>query len=343
MVRDVGWDMPTHDLLGKVNPHINVGVVVIGRNEGDRLKRCFVSVLAHARRVVYVDSGSTDGSAQWAQAQGAGVVDLDLTRPFTAARARNEGFERLLELEPSIPFVQFVDGDCEVASGWLANASEFLETHPQAAAACGRRRERNPHHSIYNMLCDIEWDSPVGQARSCGGDVMMRASALKDSGGYRESLIAGEEPELCVRLRQAGWQVWRLPSEMTLHDAAMVSFGQWWKRTKRCGHAYAEGAWLHGAKPERHCVRQTMRAVTWGGLLPFFTIGSAMTNPMWLLLLLAYPLQIFRLALRYNIASSVGRFRAFFTVLARFPECEGAMQYWFNRLRQRHSVLIEYK
>lgn len=322
---------------------VNVGVVIIGRNEGDRLKRCFASVRAAAKRIVYVDSGSSDGSAQWARTQGAGVVDLDLTRPFTAARARNEGFARLLELEPDIPFVQFVDGDCEVSAGWLSTAANFLEANPEAAAACGRRRERNPHHSIYNLLCDIEWDSPVGQARSCGGDVMMRADALRNSGGYMESLIAGEEPELCVRLRHAGWQIWRLPSEMTLHDAAMERFSQWWKRAKRCGHAYAEGAWLHGAKPERHCVRQTIRAAVWGGLLPLFALGGALVNPVWLLLLLAYPLQMLRLAFRYGINSSAGRFRAVFTVLARFPECEGAVQFWLNRVRQRHSVLIEYK
>ncbi|WP_445241601.1 glycosyltransferase family A protein [Microcoleus vaginatus] len=172
-----------------------VGLVAIGRNEGQRLRQCLVSATDKVARVVYVDSGSTDGSLELARSLGADTVELDLSIPFTAARARNEGFARLLELAPDIEFVQFVDGDCEVVDGWIDRAYNELAAKPEVAAVCGRRRERYPEASIYNQLCDIEWDTPIGETKACGGDSMMRASAFQQVEGFNPALIAGEEPE----------------------------------------------------------------------------------------------------------------------------------------------------
>jgi glycosyltransferase involved in cell wall biosynthesis len=127
-----------------------IGVVVIGRNEGERLRRCLESVRSGA--VVYVDSGSSDGSVALARSLGVEVVGLDLSSPFTAARARNAGFERLLQFDPSAEFVQFVDGDCEVAAGWLERARKEFEARSDAAVVCGRLRERFPDATVYNRL-----------------------------------------------------------------------------------------------------------------------------------------------------------------------------------------------
>src|SRR5882672_3355636 len=156
-----------------------VGVVAIGRNEGERLERCLASVIGHAARVVYVDSGSTDASVELARRMGAVVVELDRERPFTAARARNAGFRKLHEVAPGIALVQFVDGDCEVVGGWLARAERELLGDPTLVVACGRRRERHPEASVYNRLCDLEWNTPVGPADACGGDALMRVEAVR--------------------------------------------------------------------------------------------------------------------------------------------------------------------
>lgn len=317
-----------------------LGLVAIGRNEGERLRACLESVVSQVSCVVYVDSGSTDGSVDTAKNLGVHVVQLDMSVPFTAARARNEGWRALLDLAPQVELVQFVDGDCVVVDEWLSTAQAFLLNHPSYAVVCGRRRERYPEVSIYNRLCDLEWDTPIGDAKACGGDALMRVAALKQVGGYRDDLIAGEEPELCVRLRQAGWLIHRLDAEMTLHDADMTRFGQWWKRSKRAGHAFAEGAWLHGAPPEQHWVRETRRAVFWGGLLPmlaaFFFV--AMGYPMGLLLCCAYPLQVWRLR-----NSPGGWLQAYFLVVGKFPEAAGVLQFALGRLRRTRSALIEYK
>jgi GT2 family glycosyltransferase len=314
----------------------SLGAVIIGRNEGARLLACLASFPKDVSPLVYVDSGSTDGSVSAAQAAGAVVVELDMSLPFTAARARNAGFDRLLQHGPP-EFVQFVDGDCALQPGWIAAARAFLQAHPKAAVVCGRRREIRPDASIWNRLCDAEWDTPVGRAKACGGDALMRTKAVRQVGGYDPGLIAGEEPELCVRLRQAGWDVWRIDHEMTLHDAAMTRFGQWWKRCRRAGHAFAEGAAMHGAPPERHWVAESRRALLWGAALPAVTVVGLLITPWAGLILGVYPLQVLRLSRRY------GWERAIFLTIAKFAEAMGVLQYHVNRLRRRRAVLIEYK
>lgn len=305
----------------------SVVAIVIGRNEGERLVACLASLAGQVQRLIYVDSGSADGSVQAARDAGATVVELDMTLPFTAARARNAGLAAVTKAR----FVHFVDGDCVVQDGWVAKALQFLATRPDVAVVCGRRREIFPAASVYNQLCDWEWDTPKGEALACGGDAVMRLGAVIAAGGYRDSLIAGEEPELCLRLRDAGWVIWRLDAEMTLHDAQILRFGQWWKRTRRAGHAFAEGAYLHGRAPERHWVKETQRALVWGIGLPLL----ALIVP-WVLLI--YPLQVVRLRRRFGNWT-----QAAFSILGKFPEAMGVIEFHLNRLRGRKTGLLEYK
>jgi GT2 family glycosyltransferase len=326
---------------------VKVGVVVIGRNEGERLQRCLKSIGAHAAAVVYVDSASTDGSVALARSLDVAVVELDMSVPFTAARARNEGFQRLLQADPAIDFVQFIDGDCEVVPSWWDRARQELEARSDTAVVCGRRRERFPDASVYNLLCDLEWDTPVGEAEACGGDALMRADALKAVGGYNSSLIAGEEPDLCLRLRAQGWKVVRLDEEMTLHDAAMTRFGQWWKRMVRAGHAFAEVSWLHRREPLRLWVRETRSNWFWGLVVPGLALAAAWwTYGLSLLLLLAYPLlgfRIYRGRRRRGDASHTAALYAGFCVLGKFAQVVGQLRYHRHRLLARQSTLIEYK
>ena len=322
-----------------------VGVVAIGRNEGERLQRCLSSMADNLGQLVYVDSGSSDGSVAMSRALGVTAIELDMSRPFTAARARNEGFEALLEAQPRIDYVFFVDGDCEVAGGWLQEAAEFLDTRRDVAVVWGCRRERFPEKSVYNLLCDIEWqDLPVGETSICGGDAVIRVDAFRGVAGYRSDLICGEEPELCVRLRQAGWRIWRLNRDMTRHDAALYRFGQWWKRSLRSGYAYAQGAALHGAPPERHWVAESRRAWNWGLYIPLgaLLLSVALGWPA-LLLLLIYPLQMVRLARTGRHSARENWLRAGALVISKFPEMLGQLKFLRDRLRRAQSRIIEYK
>lgn len=324
-----------------------IGVVAIGRNEGERLRRCLESVGAQAQTVVYVDSGSTDGSVALAEARGVAVVALNLSIPFTAARARNEGFARLLEIDRHVEFVQFVDGDCEIVPTWLERALSELEARPEAAVVCGRRRERYPDASIYNRLCDMEWDTPIGEADACGGDALMRVGPFRQVGGFRPSLIAGEEPELCLRLREAGWKIYRIDAEMVWHDAAMTRFRQWWQRSVRAGHAFAECSWLSRGSRLRIWQRETRSNWFWGLLVPLAALSAAwFTFGLSLLLLLGYPVlawRIYRYRRRHGDAAALAGKYALFCVLGKFAQVVGQLRYHRHRLLARQSTLIEYK
>jgi GT2 family glycosyltransferase len=321
------------------------GVVIIGRNEGERLKACLRSVAGRPCRLVYVDSGSTDGSVAAAQAAGAEVVQLP--PPFTAARARNRGLAKLLEVNPNIEYVQFIDGDVELSPDWLDVARETLRSRPGAAAVCGRLRERHPEHSVYNQLCDLEWDRPAGEVTACGGIAMMRVKALRRIGGFRDALIAGEEPELCLRLRREGWRIVRLDAPMGWHDAEMQHFEQWWRRSARSGHAYAQGAWLHGRSADRYCVRQLGSIVAWAAGLPLAALVAApFTKGASLLLLGIYPVQWVRIYVkerRRGRSSANARLIATFTPLGKFAQLHGAARFALDTVRGRASGLIEYK
>ncbi|WP_426426150.1 glycosyltransferase [Bradyrhizobium genosp. A] len=322
----------------------DLGVVVIGRNEGQRLIDCLASVRsAGASVLVYVDSGSTDGSVEAAERAGATVVTLDPSQAFTAARARNEGFRTVRKIASEIRFVQFIDGDCTLNADWFARAIHFLETRIEVAVVCGRRRERFPKASIYNQLCDIEWDTPIGEASACGGDSLIRVAAFEEVGGFLSRVMAGEEPELCIRLRERGWKIWRLDAEMTLHDVAMSRFRQWWVRSVRSGYGFAEVARLHKDSQFRIWSKAVPSALFWGIGLPIGIFLACAFRPYFLWLLLVYPLQVCSIAVRRGLGLPGTWAYALLAVLGKFAQARGIARYYWGQLRGQAGQLIEYK
>jgi GT2 family glycosyltransferase len=321
------------------NVRPRIGVVAIGRNEGERLLRCLASVDAPGVPVVYVDSGSTDGSSAAARAMGAHVIDLDMARPFTAARARNAGLAAIMARRPDLEFVQFVDGDCEFERGWLAAATEFLDGRAEVAVVCGRRRERFPEASFYNRICDAEWNTPIGEARACGGDALMRASAILPAGGFDADLPAGEEPELCHRLRGRGWQVWRIDVPMTIHDAAMHRFRQWWLRAVRSGLGYAQAWRATRGRPAPLYRRECLRALAWTLGVTALAVAAALVWgwPALLLAPLIWGMQFARLALRH------GTGEAALLLLGKLAETIGIATYVRRAIAGRAGGTIFYK
>jgi len=322
-----------------------IAAVVIGRNEGQRLVTCLESLLNQVDYIVYVDSGSSDNSVYEAESRQVDCLSLDLSIPFTAARARNEGVAYLIDKYPALKYIQFIDGDCELQPDWVNTAYDFLEKEPHYAVACGRRRERFPENSIYNQLCDIEWNTPVGDALACGGDALIRVGAFNQVEGYRDGLIAGEEPEMCFRLRAKAWKIRRLDAEMTLHDAAMTRFSQWWKRAKRAGHAYAESYFLHGRSAEKFRAKSVMSVVFWAVVLPVLLIALSIIDCGLIVMGLIYPAQVFRLSIKNKafLNSKLSFYYAVSNVLGKFPQALGMMQFLFNKIKGQSGVLIEYK
>lgn len=341
-----------------VSKQADIGIVVIGRNEGGRLELCLESLIKQTTGpLVYVDSGSTDNSVNFAKKLGVYVEELDISIPFTMARGRNTGFQRLMSKNPDLRYVQFVDGDCEVESSWIATAYEFLQDRQDVSVVCGFRRERFPEKSVYNTLIDLEWQGSVGDISACGGDAMYRTEIFQNSGGFNETMIAGEEPELCLRIRRDGGVVWRLDENMVIHDAALNKFSQWWTRTKRGGYAYAEGVAMHGSSPQRHYVSELARllfygvavpglwlcAMVLGGLVPNLSLLMVLSTLVMMFIYIKPFIGALRTRLRLGNDFATSCLYAGFCVLAKFPEAQGALRYFANRLSGKKTALIEYK
>lgn len=322
-----------------------IGIVAIGRNEGERLVRSMASLQGLDAHIVYVDSASTDGSIAVARAAGAEIVELDLSIPFTAARARNEGAARLLTLHPDLRLIQFIDGDCELAPGWVEAAIRHFEAHPRAAIVCGRRREKFPEASRFNALCDLEWNTPVGLASACGGDALMRVEAFRAVGGFDPAMVAHEEPELSARIRAAGWEIWRIDAEMTLHDAAMTRWSQYWKRARRGGFGFMQALHKAGLSPRADTARPVASALAWGLVVPLVILAAALawTPALLLMLPLVYGLQFLRFRSLTPGEGAFRNWRALAVQIAKFGEAAGILEYGFKRLTRRRMDAILYK
>ncbi|MCA3004292.1 MAG: glycosyltransferase family 2 protein [Planctomycetaceae bacterium] len=333
------------------HPPLALAAVAIGRNEGERLHRCLRSLLAQGLTVIYVDSGSTDNSVAFARSLDVHVVELDRSKPFSAARARNEGYRRLRELAVPSDAVQFIDGDCELAPGWIDAARHALLQDPRRALVSGRRKERFPDVSVYNRLCDLDWAIPFGPASETGGDLVIRASAFEQLGGYDPLLLAGEDPDLCRRAIDLGHTIYRPAHDMTVHDAAITSFRQFWRRSVRTGWAYAALAHKHAAA-SRYKWREVLRAAAWGAGWPALVIAAtvlALFQPeLWPLPAAAALLPLVPITRSYlhrRRRNDPAAFAAAYAIIisAMKPaEAIGLLQWCRDRLRRRHR-LIEYK
>lgn len=316
-----------------------VDVVLIGRNEGARLIACLDSVQGQARQIVYVDSGSSDASVAEAEARGAKVVRLDMSVPFTAARARNAGFDALHD--PQI--VQFIDGDCALVPGFIDAARAHLEANPEVGMVTGWRSEIHRDASLYNQLCDWEWRRPAGEIQACGGDMMVRAALWRDVGGMNPQVIAAEDDEICCRFRKAGWRLHRIPHEMTRHDAAMHRFGQWWARAVRTGHGFAQVGFLH---PE-YFTRERKRTWIYGLVLPLiFLAGLALHWALCLAVLALYFTNYTRTAqglVRDGLPAREALRHAVLLTLSKFPNLIGMARFQWRRLSNAQMRIIEYK
>lgn len=328
---------------------IAMAAVVIGRNEGERLEPSLRSVEAAGLPLVYVDSGSTDGSVARVRQMGMPIVELDPKRPFSAARGRNEGLEEALHRWPGIEFVMFLDGDCVLNRGFPAAAAATFAGQPECAIVTGHLSEHAPEASVYNRLCAIEWRSPAGRmddVNRLGGIMAARISAFEAVGRFNEDAIAGEEPDLGIRLMLAGHSLIKIDEPMAIHDAEILTFGQWWTRAVRGGHAVAHRYARHGRTRFRDCRREMRSALFWGLALPLVILSLLLpTRGLSLLLLSGYGViswRVYRLALRSGSAPADAVLAAKFNLYSKFAHVVGIMRYGLNRLRGSFHI-IEYK
>ena len=327
-----------------------LSVVIIGRNEGPRLLRCLDSVRAMSRReeemeIIYVDSASTDDSVKTALERGARVIELRADRT-TAAMGRNAGW-RAARGE----FVLFLDGDTILAPYFVANSLPAM-SDPSIAIVWGHRREIDPGGSIFNRVLDLDWVFPPGESEYCGGDALIRRSVLEEVGGFDETLIAGEEPEMCRRIRERGYRILHTDEPMTGHDLAMTKFSQYWRRAVRAGYAFAQIAHRSRYDEIPLWTNEVRGNLQRGGLLLVLTLAGAVASvfaaspwPLALYILIIALLSI-RTAIRTAWKADDFATRLMYGAHSHFqqvPILFGQLLFWRDRWIGRRRGLIEYK
>jgi glycosyltransferase involved in cell wall biosynthesis len=334
-------------LAGSALPTLSI--IVIGRNEGPRLAKCLESIGqvrdVAVNEVIYVDSASTDGSSQLASQHGATVIVVRPERP-TAAIGRNAGWRRATS-----DLVLFLDGDTVLHPDFARAACDALSQKPSIAAAWGHRREIHTEMSVYNRVLDLDWIYPPGLAEFCGGDVLMRRKVLLEVDGFDERLIAGEEPELCRRIRARGYGILHIDCPMTGHDLQITRWGQYWKRATRAGHAYAEVSerFRNSSDPfwasdrRRNLIRGSLWLVSLAAALAGSVFFGVLPIALWLGLLLLLSGRSAWKARWKRAAPGVLFLYGLHSHLQQVPIFVGQLQYELGKKRNRKPRLIEYK
>ncbi|HWE53385.1 MAG TPA: glycosyltransferase [Bryobacteraceae bacterium] len=326
-----------------------LSIVVIGRNEGERLAACLKSIRAARMpgpvELIYVDSGSADESAGLAATFGAEVIVLESGR-MSAARARNAGWR-----SAKSPFILFLDGDTILDPDFVDISLKAFDD-PGVAVVWGQRREMRPEASIYNRICDLDWIARPGYSDFCGGDSIMRREVLERTNGFNPDLIAGEEPDLCRRIRGLGGKILHLAIPMTRHDLAFVHFSQYWRRAVRTGHAYAEIAGRYRDTRDPLWTRESRHNFRHGFLYLAVLAGAVIVAEMRHTLVPVLLLAVAGAALALRTAFH-SRWKApswptlvlfgIHSHVQHVPVLQGQLLYLWARWRGQRRELIEYK
>jgi GT2 family glycosyltransferase len=324
------------------------GTVVIGRNEGPRLAGCLDSLSSLGAPVVYVDSQSTDRSVEIALARGAEVVEMPSEASPSAALARNLGAERLADLVDELKYVQFIDGDCLLNPDFTTAALAEMDGDASLAAVCGFRVESEPHRNIWHRIAHVEWQmGPVGDVPGFAGDVVVRKDAFEAVNGYDPSIIAGEEPELSLRMIAAGWRICRVDVVSTVHDIAMETAAEWWARSRRGGYGRSLVAHRRWGIDRLHAER-IGKDLLWGVVGPAVALVSLPRTRIPLVLLAGrYVVSALRAAAWIDDARPVtvaDRLAwGFSCTFSAVPAGIGALQYAAATMRGKSPALVEYK
>ncbi len=332
----------------------NLGIVLIGRNERAHLKRAIDSLPLGINSVIYVDSGSADGSAEYIEAQHFPVHRLSSDKPFSAARARQEGFEILLTRFPYVEWVQFIDGDCALCEGWVESALEYLKNNPRVGVVCGMLEETAPYTSIFNRMNSLHWKTAqIGDITACGGIFMTHKAIFSSVGGFNTRLLTGEEAEFCGRVRAMEFKVVRLNKKMAQHDSALVTFSAWWRRAVWGGRGDAQRIDLIGKNSGIPEFRKYKSSLLWAFWVPLLSITGAILSTIWTIALIlpitgigTYLLILFKIMHdRKSLGDEVGDALLYsaLCILRKFPYLFGFLSYRYSfkttsRFPDPHSI-----
>ncbi|CAN5897068.1 hypothetical protein BH11GEM2_BH11GEM2_01880 [soil metagenome] len=204
-------------------------VVVPVRNALGFLPRTVPSVLAAARwssaEVIYVDNGSTDGSAEYLAS-----IAEDCIRVCSLPRGSIAGVRNFGAGQAHGEFLSFLDSDCAIEPDYFEQAVDAIRS--SGAAATGFQVDLPPHPN----WIEVAWHElhHIRAARNVkylnSGNFFTRRSAFEGVGGFREDLTTGEDAELGQRYNAAGFTIFASPAVKAVHLGNPQTLPQFYRR-----------------------------------------------------------------------------------------------------------------
>jgi len=215
-----------------------LSVVVITKNEADRVRPCIESIFRAAAElvpfeVILVDSASTDGTVDLATDYPITVLEIPEEHVVSCGAGRYVG-DRVARGD----LVLHVDGDMKLTDSWLPAAVEYLRENDDVAAVEGCLNDR---HTVGETVLDVD---------KVGGVMLFDRDALESVGGFAPYLNAYEDVDVGYRLTAAGHRLVRLPimsAEHPVLDSIREPVRRW-----RAGYYHGVGqAIRYGATSPR--------------------------------------------------------------------------------------------
>lgn len=228
-----------NDTMNKTQNLPFVSVVVIGRNEEKHLEACFRSIFnmnyPHNKlEIIYVDTDSRDKSVDIAKQFNVKIAEEQSDFP-SPGLARNRGIR-----EAQYEIIHFIDGDMTVDRNYLKNAIPTLQKN-NIACVIGDISERYSDRSFLAKVLNYPWrkrKKGIVDAPGAGGTFLK--SILQEIGGYNPLILKGQETELGFRIRQKGYQIYKIENKMGTHDYGINNIHSLMKHSYTMGKSYGK-------------------------------------------------------------------------------------------------------
>jgi glycosyltransferase involved in cell wall biosynthesis len=188
---------------------LRVSVVIPAHNEQEWIATTIQALLAQDypnKEIIVVDNASTDRTSEIAKQFDVKVV-LETRKGLLYARERGR-------VEASGDVIANVDADCQPDPNWISRGVEFLESRGCAAVTgpyfyfdspwLFRNSSLLVQRTTYPAVCTSMQLLGLG-AVLIGGNNFIRASALREIGGYDTSIVFyGEDTDTAKRVAKVG-------------------------------------------------------------------------------------------------------------------------------------------
>jgi len=353
-IQPMAQTAPIHQPAVQNEESAVTGVIVIGHDRNS--PEAAIRSAGDGCAIVFVSIGGDKEANAIARQAGAIVVDENEQALSTGGRARNAAYRQLKKIAPHIKFVQFIDAECALDPDWIGAAQKFMNRRAEVAIVEGWLTSASEKSLDHLIVADQTRHAINGETQTTiGGSALMSTEKFEAVGGFRGDLLTSETADLCIRLRRRGGHIWRLEDTMMMCNPSRSIRKGWWSSAVKRGYQNAYSVSLHGGPPERLGVMGVARAVFWGFLFPAAVLsaailgaaGAAMFSPLTSAPLVAglvlgfggavYVAKILAATVRHGIFAPSSWSFGYCTVIGRFAEFFGVMNFWLGAKRPRRA------